>query len=437
MIKLRAVKEKHNRAFFRETLWNFNQNPLQIQTCKTPTRTVIQRPQKVQVQSLLPPGMQGTPTTAHDLSQKREARGTALARQVAEAIAKEMAKAHTHYQALLNGRGAAAMPTSLKMTSRALSFKVMDCFAWTKNKAIYQRWQIWSEEARHALEAMEGDSEKTKISYFYHWVDGEGMAQIESWKNNKTLISQEDHEKLDETQKEGKYYLDKIESYFTLFEWMLAPKSNPLLAVEELHFAKQGSMNSGEFHAHVVKIVKRCKFFCTKAEERAIRDTIFLGMNSIKARDKTINLMNEEGKELTVEFLMQQLEIEDCNAHHMSLSQLDSSMSVNFAAYDCQQNKGKNRSNGKNQGQKNSGVPGSSYSSHQSRKHPGMEDKCMRCGKQEHQPGQRSPAKNAKCKDCHKTGHFHKVCQSKKTGKQRGNLVQTPQDDDDTHIDEN
>ena len=114
---------------------------------------------------------------------------------------------------------------------------------------------------------------------------------------------------------------------------MLAPKSNPLLAVEELRFAKQGSMNSGEFYAHVVKIVKRCKFPCTKAEERAIRDTIFLGMNSTKARDKAINLMNEEGKELTVDFLMQQLEIEDCSAHHKSLSQLDSSTSVNFSAY--------------------------------------------------------------------------------------------------------
>ena len=56
--------------------------------------------------------------------------------------------------------------------------------------------------------------------------------------------------------------------------------------------------------------------------------------------------MNEEGKELTVEFLMQQLEIEDCNAHHKSLSQLDSSMSINFAAYDSRQNKGK--SNKKN-----------------------------------------------------------------------------------------
>ena len=113
------------------------------------------------------------------------------------------------------------------------------------------------------------------------------MTQIESWKNNKTLLKQEDYDKLDETQREGKYSLDKIESYFTLFELMLVPKSNLLLAVKELCFTKQGSMNSGEFNAHVVKIVKRCKFPCTKAEERAIRDTIFLGMNSTKARDKS------------------------------------------------------------------------------------------------------------------------------------------------------
>ena len=138
---------------------------------------------------------------------------------------------------------------------------------------------------------MEGDSEKTKISYFHHLIDSEGMAKIESC---KTLISQEDYEKLDEDQKEGKYSLDKRESYFILFESLLAPKSNPLLAVEELHFTKHGSMNSGEFHAHVVKIAKRCKFPCAKAEERAIKDTIFLGMNSTKARDKAINLMNEE-----------------------------------------------------------------------------------------------------------------------------------------------
>ena len=61
----------------------------------------------------------------------------------------------------------------------------------------------------------------------------------------------------------------------------------------------------------------------------------------------------------------------------------------------------------------------------------------MRCGKQEHQPGHKCPAKNAKCKSCHKIGHFHCVCMSKKRAKQQANLVQTQDDDDDNHINEN
>ena len=81
-----------------------------------------------------------------------------------------------------------------------------------------------------------------------------------------------------------------------------------------------------------MKIAKICKFPNPAAEERGIRDAIFLGTNSKQARDKAINLMNEEEKELTVDFLLQQLEIGDCNAHHKSVSQLDSNTSVNFAA---------------------------------------------------------------------------------------------------------
>ena len=61
----------------------------------------------------------------------------------------------------------------------------------------------------------------------------------------------------------------------------------------------------------------------------------------------------------------------------------------------------------------------------------------MRCGKLEHQPGQKCAAKNAKCKECHKIGHFHKVCQSKKRGR-RANLVQAPpQSEEETHINDN
>ena len=263
---------------------------------------------------------------------------------------------------------------------------------------------------------------------------------FKSWKNSKTLISQSAYDELEST--EGKHSSEHIESYFTLFELLLAPKSNPLLAVGELHFTKQGSMTSGEFHSHIVKIAKRCKFPNPEAEERAIRDAIFLGMNSQQARNKTINFMNEEAKELTVEFLMNQLAIEDCYAQHKILSQPNSSSSMNFAAYDHKQNKGKSNkskcNSGKNVGQNNSGAQGSSNHSQSSRKPPGIEGKCMRRGKPEHQPGQKCTAKDAKCKECHKIGHFHMVWQSKKRGR-RAHLVQTapPQTEQDTHINEN
>ena len=104
------------------------------------------------------------------------------------------------------------MPTSLKVTSGTAGLKAMPPFVWTKDKSIYQRWQLWSEKARHALDCMEGDSVKAKISYFHHWIDSTGMAHIESCKNNRTLILQEDYDKLDETQKEGKYSLGTLHS---------------------------------------------------------------------------------------------------------------------------------------------------------------------------------------------------------------------------------
>ena len=244
---------------------------------------------------------------SRDLSHERAA---TIDKLVVKAITRESAWLTEMFTAILNQNNTANMPTSLKVTSGPAGIKAMPPFDWTKDKAIYQRWQLWSEKARHTLDCMEGDLVKAKISYFHHWIDSPGMTHIESWKNNKTLISQEDYEKLEENEKDRKYSLGEIETYFTLFELLLAPKSTPLLAVEELHLLKQGSMNSGEFHSHVTKIAKRCQFPNAQAEKRAIRDAIFLGMKSQKARDKAINLMNQEGKVLTVDFLMNQLEIE-------------------------------------------------------------------------------------------------------------------------------
>ena len=130
------------------------------------------------------------------------------------------------------------------------------------------------------------------------------------------------------------------------------------------------------------------------------------------------------------------------NTQHKFLSQINSSSSVNMIAYDHRQNKGKSNrakcTSGKGEGQNKSRVQTSSSTAQPSRKPPGMEGKCMRCGKPEHPQGQRCAAKNANCKECHKIGHFYKVCQSKKRDKKEANLAQaTLQAEQNTYIDEN
>ena len=147
--------------------------------------------------------------------------------------------------------------------------------------------------------------------------------------------------------------------------------------------------------------------------------------------------MNEEGKQVTVEFLLNHLAVEDGNTQHKFLSQLNSNSSVNMIAYDHRQNRGKSnrvkQPNGRNGAQHKTRVQTSSSTTQPSRKPPGMEGKCMRCGKPEHQQGEKCAAKNAKCKECHKIGHFYKVCQSKRKTT-RANLAQiAPQAEQDTY----
>ena len=135
----------------------------------------------------------------------------------------QMEKTHAQYEEILKASHAQNFPSTLKVTSSSEGFRVMDPFDWTMDKNIYQRWQLWSHKARLALDAMEGDNEKTKISYLHHWLDGKGISKIKGWKNSKTLISQAEYDALEERDRKGKYSLDKVESYFALAENILPP----------------------------------------------------------------------------------------------------------------------------------------------------------------------------------------------------------------------
>ena len=200
---------------------------------------------------------------------EQESRDATLARIIAEAVAqqtksiveavskqkseetqaltdvfqRQMEETRAQYEELLKASRAQNFTSTLKVTSSTDGFRVMDPFDWTADKNIYQRWQLWSHKARLALDAMEGDNEKTKISYLHHWLDGKGIDKIKGWMNSKILITQAEYDALEERDRKGRYSSEKIESYFSLVENILTPRSNPLLAMEELHLAKQGSMS--------------------------------------------------------------------------------------------------------------------------------------------------------------------------------------------------
>ena len=81
--------------------------------------------------------------TNRDHSHNWEARDTALAKTIAEAVAREMqtiaevvtremAKAHVQYQATVNANRTPTLPTTLKVTSRSNGFRIMDPFNWTR-----------------------------------------------------------------------------------------------------------------------------------------------------------------------------------------------------------------------------------------------------------------------------------------------------------------
>ena len=59
-----------------------------------------------------------------------------LAKTIAKAVVREMAKAHAHYQAILNERGTTTIQTSLKVSSEANGSKIIDPFDCTKDKSI-------------------------------------------------------------------------------------------------------------------------------------------------------------------------------------------------------------------------------------------------------------------------------------------------------------
>ena len=125
-------------------------------------------------------GNKGKTQDENAATSSKESRDTALARTITQAVAEAFAKQKAEETKLITETFTRQMEKTQAQYEELLKarFQGYGPFDWTHDKNIYQRWQLWSMKARLALDAMEGDNEKTKISYLHHWLDGKGIDKI-------------------------------------------------------------------------------------------------------------------------------------------------------------------------------------------------------------------------------------------------------------------
>ena len=74
----------------------------------------------------------------------------------------------------------------------------------------------------------------------------------------------------------------KLESYWTLFEQHITPKSNGLIAVVELKHLFQGSIILEKFHTRARILMEESEFPTNAMKQRMLRDTVITGITDDK-----------------------------------------------------------------------------------------------------------------------------------------------------------
>ena len=184
-----------------------------------------------------------------------------------------------------------------------------------------------------------------------------------------------------------------------LLEIELKPKGNKLISILELlsDKSKQGSKPLNEWLSYVYNLVETCNYGDSK--ERIIRDILFKGCASAKAKDTIIR----KGDQILLSEVLDILQAEDATSNtHQTIKEIDSTpstASVHYASYESnKKSKKKHHSTEQNTPSNNSTKSSKS---------------CFRCGKPYFQ-GHDAECKaiGATCNECFKTGHFQIVCGS-------------------------
>ena len=273
---------------------------------------------------------------------------------------------------------------------------------WTMDSKIYDRYLIWKSDVELIFSsALSKATPSEKSAYLRLWMGREGKPLLNKWISTGR-IDFSNPEEIPATQGRARVPLSNgfiIQTFWDLLEIELKPKGNKLISILELlsDKSKQGSKPLNEWLSYVYNLVETCNYGDSK--ERIIRDILFKGCASAKAKDTIIR----KGDQILLSEVLDILQAEDATSNtHQTIKEIDSTpstASVHYASYESnKKSKKKHHSTEQNTPSNNSTKSSKS---------------CFRCGKPYFQ-GHDAECKaiGATCNECFKTGHFQIVCGS-------------------------
>ena len=276
---------------------------------------------------------------------------------------------------------------------------------WTMDTKIYDRYLQWKYSVELIFSsALSKATPAEKSSYIRLWMGPEAMPLIQKW-TSTGKIDFSTPEEIPGAGGRARVPLSNgfiIQTFWDLLEEELKPKGNKLISILELlsDKSKQGSKPLNDWLSYVYNLVETCNYGVSK--DRIIRDILFKGCASAKAKDTIIR----RGDQISLADVIEILQTEDAtNNTHETIKEIDSSTrmdpvaSVHYASYENnKKSKKKHHSTEQNTPSNNSTKSSKS---------------CFRCGKPYFQ-GHDAECKaiGATCNECFKTGHFQIVCGS-------------------------
>ena len=113
---------------------------------------------------------------ARALSQEKQQ--AIIAEVLWQAVKEATNKVCAEFEANTNAHAVSPPPMATTASSRAAGTTTHEKFDWTRDKSIYQQWQVWSTQARHIMDAMEGYTEAAKVHYLQLWLNVDGIDKI-------------------------------------------------------------------------------------------------------------------------------------------------------------------------------------------------------------------------------------------------------------------